>query len=93
MTSVVPTAFSASGKGLPAMLVDVGQHRLEAALHVEAVVAVADRLVERGQFLGMGDDRRATALDQLACRVCVASISWQLASRIALPTRLPAASK
>ena len=33
--------------------VELGQHGLEAALHVDAVIAVADRLVERGQLVGV----------------------------------------
>ena len=53
ITSLVPIAFSASGSGFAASCVGFGSHRLEAALHVEAVVAVADRLVERGQLVGM----------------------------------------
>ena len=47
ITSLVPIAFSASGSGLAAKRVEIGAHGLEAALHVEPVVAVADRLVER----------------------------------------------
>ena len=41
------------------MLGEIGEHGLEAALHVKAVIAVADRLIERRQFLGMRDDHRA----------------------------------
>ena len=64
----MPTAFSASGSGLAAMPA-VGQHRLEAALHVDAVIAVADRLIERGQLLGMARSRRpATRLDEAFSR-------------------------
>src|SRR5882757_6382452 len=37
---------------------------LEAALHVEAVVAVADLPIELGQFLRMSDDRPCHRLDQ-----------------------------
>ena len=37
-------------------LVDVGQHGLRAALHVQAMVAVPNRLVERGQLVRMRDD-------------------------------------
>ena len=47
------------------------EHGLEAALHVEAVVAVADRLVERGQLVGVARSCSATASIKLALRVCV----------------------
>src|ERR1700729_831975 len=33
----------------------VGPHRLEASLHVDPMIAVAHRLIEGGQFVGMGD--------------------------------------
>ena len=66
ITSVVPIACSASGSGLAANASALGQHRLEAALHVQPMVAVADRLVERRQFLGMGDDGLGHRLHQLA---------------------------
>ena len=69
ITSLVPIAFSASGSGFAAIAVGVGAHRLEAALHVEPMVAVADRLVERGQFVGMRGDRVGDRRDRaLRCR-------------------------
>ena len=43
----------------------VCQHGLEAALHVEAVIAVADRLIERGQLVGCVDHCVRDRLDQL----------------------------
>ena len=43
---------------------EVGQHGLEAALHVDAVVAVADRLVERRQLVGVAMMVSATARTQ-----------------------------
>ena len=64
ITSLVPIAFSASGSGFAANCVGLGAHRLEAALHVQPVVAVADRLVERGQLLGMGGNRVGGSDDQ-----------------------------
>ena len=33
--------------------IELAEHRLRAALHVDPVIAVADRLVERGQLLGV----------------------------------------
>ncbi len=36
--------------------IEFAEHGLESPLHVDAVVAVADRLVERGQFRRAGDD-------------------------------------
>ena len=36
----------------------------KSALHVDAVIAVADRLIERGQFRRAGDDLFGGVLDQ-----------------------------
>ena len=44
--------------------VEFSKHRLEAAFHVGAVIAVADRLIERGQFRRAGDDLLGGRLDQ-----------------------------
>ncbi len=60
----MPAAFSASGSGFAGKRVEIGEHRLEAALHVGAVVAVADGAVERGQLVGMVDHRLGDGLDQ-----------------------------
>ena len=90
----MPTAFSASGSGLPACCVEIGEHSLEAALHVEAVVAVADRLVERGQFVGMVDDAARHGLDQVARRAPRRSLQYRASmAASSAPIRLPAASK
>ena len=61
MTSVMPIAFSISGNDLSARPGSVGEHGLETALHVQSVIAVADRLVEAGQFFGMLDHRTLRA--------------------------------
>ena len=58
-------AFSASrqrlGQQIGALL---RQDRLEAALHVEAVVGIADGGIERGQFFGCGDDALGQRVDE-----------------------------
>ena len=71
----MPTDFSASGSGFVRVRVEIREHRLEAALHVEAVVAVADRLVERSELVRMVDDRPRHGLDQLARQCLVHAIS------------------
>ena len=77
MTSCMPAAFSASGSGFAASCVEIGKHRLEAALHVGAVVAVADRAVERGELVGMVDDRaRATASIRSRGVAPASSVAW-----------------
>ena len=84
ITSLVPIAFSASGNGLAAIAVELAAHRLEAALHVEPVVAVADRLVERGQLVGMRAMVSATAETSLPM-----SIAAMVAASVMLTPRLP----
>src|SRR5262245_14679187 len=46
--------------------VDVCQNAFEAALHVQAVITIADRLVERGELVGVGDHGFGDRLDELA---------------------------
>ena len=65
---------------LAASLVELGQHRLEAALHVEPVIAVADGLVERRQFVGMRS--RCTGRPSpmsLRCNRCIDRHAWRSA--------------
>ena len=83
MTRVMPIALSASGSGLAAMRVDVGQHRLEAALHVEPVIGIADRRVERRQLLGMGDEPAGHGFGEFS----------EIGCHGQLAIRLPCASK
>ena len=47
--------FERFGQGLLGGRCGVGPHDLETAFHVDAVVAVADRLIEFGEFVGMRD--------------------------------------
>ena len=61
-------AFSMSGRLIAAKRVEDLADRLEAALHVVAVIAVADRRVERGQFVGMGDDAGGDRPDEALAR-------------------------
>ena len=51
------------GQRLVGDRVAIGAHRVEAALHVGAVVAVADGGIERGQLLGMGGDGAGGGVD------------------------------
>jgi len=44
--------------------VRLGQHRLGAAFHVEAVVAIADRPIQVGQFFGVLDQPEGRRFDQ-----------------------------
>ena len=64
--------------GLGAEIGGVGQHGVEAALHVEAVVAVADRLVKGRQLVGMAFDRGRHRLHQLSTQVRTQSHPAQL---------------
>ena len=57
MTSVIPIDFSISGRRFVRKAGQCREHGLEAALHVQPVIAVADRLVEAGQFVGVLDHR------------------------------------
>src|SRR5260370_196708 len=52
---------------------------LEAALHVEAVVAVADLPIELGQLLSMGDDRPCHRLDQSFAHCLIHEVLIRLA--------------
>jgi hypothetical protein len=58
-------ALQEIGPGLGAEIGGIGQHGLKAALHVEAMVAIADRLVEGRQLLGVALDRRRHRPHQL----------------------------
>ena len=64
ITRCMPAASERVRQGLGRKAVDIRQNGLEAALHVGAVIAVADRLVERGQLVRMIDDRPGDGLDE-----------------------------
>ena len=58
----MPTAFSASGNGLAASSSRSASTASKPRFMLSAVVAVADRLVERGQFVRMVDHRPGDGL-------------------------------
>ena len=59
---VMPIVLQRVVQRLACELVEPGLDGERAAAHVEAVVAVADRLVERGQLLDMVDQRLRSRL-------------------------------
>jgi hypothetical protein len=51
-------------------LVQIGQHRLQPPLHVDPVIAVPDRLIERRQFLRMRNDALGRSFDEATSESC-----------------------
>src|SRR5437868_9616041 len=52
------------GQRLRSYIWEVGQDRIEAALHVEAMIGITDGGIERRQLLRMGRDGRSDRLDK-----------------------------
>src|SRR5215469_10012499 len=83
-----PGALQHLRQRLAREIVRIGQDRLEAALHVQAVIAIADGAVELRQLLGMIDHRGGRRGDQAPLQDRIES--HLLAHAF---TRLPPASK
>ena len=69
ITSSVPIARQCVRQRFVGERGGIGADGFEPALHVQSVVAVADRLVERGEFVGVVNHHRRDRFDQaMQCR-------------------------